>query len=159
MTDEKLYATVRARGVIFSETNDVLILRDAETREWELPGGRLGQNETVVDGLKRELSEETSLEVQVSGPVHAHVRQSDDEGRFTIYYICSTDQRTVNLSDEHSESNWVSSVKTRSILSEPQAAAVRHASDRRRRSSADHENSEEQPDRESAVEPIESKEA
>lgn len=130
MTEELLTATVSARGVVFSN-DDILILRRSTDHEWELPGGRLGPDESVVSGLRRELREETLLEVDVVDIVHATAwRNDDNNGRFAVYYLCHTDHRPVQLSEEHSDSKWVPFAEATTTLTKSHATAVRRANRR-----------------------------
>ncbi|GAB3673208.1 NUDIX hydrolase [Halopiger thermotolerans] len=131
MTEELLTATVSVRGVVFSN-DDVLILQRSTDHEWELPGGRLGPDEPVVSGLRRELREETLLEVDVVDIVHATAwRNDENDGRFAVYYLCRTDRRPVRLSEEHADSKWVSSAEATTTLAKSNATAVRRANRRR----------------------------
>jgi ADP-ribose pyrophosphatase YjhB (NUDIX family) len=45
----------------------VLLVQTAYRRTWSLPGGLLGRGEPPLDGLRREVREEVSLEVDVVG--------------------------------------------------------------------------------------------
>lgn len=56
---------VSAAGVVFKE-NKVLLIR-SDRRGWEFPGGIVEQGESVLDGLKREILEESGI---VSEPVY-----------------------------------------------------------------------------------------
>lgn len=128
MTDELLNATVSVRGVVFSEANDVLILKRSSDQEWELPGGRLGPDESVLDGLRRELREETRFEVEPTAIVHANTWRNDvDNGRFAVYYLCITDRQPVQLSAEHIDSKWIPYSEATTTLSQPQTTAVHQA--------------------------------
>lgn len=128
MTEELLQATVSIRGVLLTARDETLVVQRASDGEWELPGGRLGPDEDVVRGLKRELDEETSLDVHIEDTVHANSWQnSDDDGRFAVYYRCRTTDRTVELSEEHDTYRWVSYNEAASLLPEAQATAVREA--------------------------------
>ena len=51
--------TIGTRAIILNEQKDaVLLVKMSYTSEWYLPGGKLKRGEMIVDGLKRELSEE-----------------------------------------------------------------------------------------------------
>ena len=58
--DEK---TTRARGIIINDKNEVLMCYSNGTNHYEFPGGHLKENETLEDGLKREILEETGIEI------------------------------------------------------------------------------------------------
>ena len=57
---------IRVTGILI-ENNKILIVKQklSESRAWSLPGGRLERGETLEQGLKRELKEETGLAVQI----------------------------------------------------------------------------------------------
>lgn len=57
---------IRVTGILI-ENNKILIVQQklSESRTWSLPGGRLERGETLEQGLKRELKEETGLTVQI----------------------------------------------------------------------------------------------
>jgi ADP-ribose pyrophosphatase YjhB (NUDIX family) len=54
-------------GVVISDGRALLIRRGSEPLkgEWSIPGGTLELGETLVEGVRRELREETGLEVRV----------------------------------------------------------------------------------------------
>ncbi len=54
-------------GVVILDDRVVLIRRGSEPLrgQWSIPGGTLELGETLLDGVRRELLEETSLEVRV----------------------------------------------------------------------------------------------
>ena len=130
MTEEPLRATVSLRGVLFAPDGDVLVVRRATDDGWELPGGRLGAQEDAVEGVHREIEEETALDVDVGWPVHATAwRNDDDRGRFGVYYRCDASRRTVSLSHEHTEHEWVAPRVARERLSSVQRTAVARATE------------------------------
>jgi len=79
---------------------------------WEYPVGRTKQFETLVDGLKREVSEETGLtSIDIERPFSAFEfmrgdRAAENEVR-AIVFAATTDQDHVRLSDEHDAYQWV----------------------------------------------------
>ena len=54
-------------GVVISDGRALLIRRGSEPLkgEWSIPGGTLELGETLVEGVRRELREETGLDVRV----------------------------------------------------------------------------------------------
>lgn len=128
MTDELLQATVSVRCVLTTIDDEILLVERASDGEWELPGGRLGPDEDVTDGLKREVHEETALEVTIEKPIYANAWQNgDDDGRFAVYYRCRTTDQGVSLSPEHESSQWIHYSDAAAYLPDPQVAAVYYA--------------------------------
>ncbi|MDS0296234.1 NUDIX hydrolase [Halogeometricum luteum] len=128
MTERPLRATVSLRGVLFAPDGDVLVVQRTSDEGWELPGGRLGAQEDANEGVKREIVEETGLDVNLGQPVHALAwRNDDDNGRFGVYYYATVTERTVSLSHEHVGYEWLSPRKAERRLSGPQGDAVSNA--------------------------------
>lgn len=125
MTDSPLHATISLRGVVVAPDGELLVVRRASDGEWELPGGRLGAHEDTIPGLRRELSEETGLDVRVGEPVHTVSWRNDaDRGRFGVFYDCTTSTKHVSLSGEHTSYEWTTPGEATVKLSDPQARAV-----------------------------------
>jgi 8-oxo-dGTP diphosphatase len=71
---------------------------------WEVIGGKLEFGEDLVDGLKREIMEETGLEVEVKELLYASTFQTDEHRQVVILnYLSNTDSEQVKLSSEHTE--------------------------------------------------------
>lgn len=74
---------------------------------WGLPGGKLRHMESWKDGLKREVKEETGLEIGVAGPDFVFNEESKP-GRFAviIVYKCKRLKGEIRLNKEHTEFKW-----------------------------------------------------
>jgi len=139
VTDVHLEATVSLRGVVFAPCGDVLVVRRTSDGGWELPGGRLAPDEDAVEGVHREIVEETGLDTDVGRPVHAVSWRNDaDEGRFAVYYRCVPDgcgidlgsgADPVELSHEHTDYAWLAPDTAAERLSDPQEHAVSTATE------------------------------
>lgn len=68
--DEK---TTRARAIIINSKNEVLMCYSNGLQHYEFPGGHLEENETLEEGLKREILEETGI--------------SFDEKKADLFYV------------------------------------------------------------------------
>ena len=53
--------SIRARGLIINSNNEILMCYSNGLTHYEYPGGHLEENETLLDGLKREVEEETGI--------------------------------------------------------------------------------------------------
>ena len=130
MTEEPLRATVSLRGVVFGPRDEVLVVRRASDGGWELPGGRLGAHEDTDECARREIREETGLDVRIGRPVHVcSWRNDDDRGRLAAYFRCETERRSVTLSDEHTDYEWLTPRAAAGRLSDVQGTAVDRAAD------------------------------
>jgi 8-oxo-dGTP pyrophosphatase MutT (NUDIX family) len=92
--------------------NDVLLVGNARG-ELELPGGKLELSETPENTVRREIQEETGVEVLVHGPVHAWVYEIAPERHvFVLAYGASLpvdSKRPIPEADpEVGHAGWVS---------------------------------------------------
>ena len=81
---------VSVGGVVIRGGRVVLIRRGNEPRkgEWSIPGGKLELGETLAEGVRREVREETGLDVEVVGLIEALERvYRDAEGRVRFHYV------------------------------------------------------------------------
>lgn len=95
----------------------VLILREAEYDEginkgkWDVPGGRIQPEEKLLDGLKREVKEESGLEV-APGPVLGVFEtfptiKGEPCHIVRIYFRCEAKSGEVSLSGDHDMYEWI----------------------------------------------------
>ncbi len=62
--DGRYRHSVSVAAVVTDELGRVLVMKRADNGEWQLPGGVLGQDETIGQGLIREVREETGVVVR-----------------------------------------------------------------------------------------------
>jgi len=111
---------VGVKGIIYiNDSCLVLKKKTPELEYWDIPGGRIDDNETLEETLTRELSEELpSLQSLTVGGVLGAYRLSKDiaDGKalVLIFYSVKAEPFEVILSDEHSDFKWV----TRDTVSE-----------------------------------------
>ena len=102
---------VGVHGVI-ANRGRLLVLKRSELTNyrpgaWDLPGGHLLLGESAEDGLRREIKEETSLDVTVERLLGLHnmiyepYMQALYACRLTVY------QSLILRPDEHREARWV----------------------------------------------------
>ena len=78
-------------GAVVARGDRVLIVRRAhEPRkgEWSLPGGHLHLGESLIDGMRREVKEETGLEVHPGPIIETFDRvHRDPDGRIRYHFV------------------------------------------------------------------------
>jgi 8-oxo-dGTP diphosphatase len=77
-------------GVVISEGRALLVRRGSPPLqgEWSIPGGMLELGETLIEGVQRELAEETGIEVRVGGLIEVFERISlDASGRAQFHFV------------------------------------------------------------------------
>jgi ADP-ribose pyrophosphatase YjhB (NUDIX family) len=90
-----------------------LVLRRADepfAGRWDLPGGFVEAGESPQDCIRRELREETGLELDGLGLIGVYCSRYGNEGRHTVDvgYQAYARSGEVRLSEEKSEAAWVS---------------------------------------------------
>ncbi len=87
-----------AKVVFINEEDQVLMLKrsdyvDKFAGEWDLPGGHLKQDESLLDGLRREVEEETGLIVESP-------KMIEKQANLHFFYA-KYPSRPIKLSHEH----------------------------------------------------------
>jgi len=89
--------------------NKFLLLKRREAPcIWAPPGGRLNVDEDPLKGLRREVREETRLEIKIICPANTWFGRWKNSWLLSIDYLVKWKSGTVLLSDEHSDYYWVS---------------------------------------------------
>ena len=96
--DKNLDTDQVSKVVILNEREKILLLKSALGNfkgEWDLPGGHIHKDESSIQGLKREVKEETDLDIK--NPLKLY-----KEGKITFYKV-NLPKGNIILSHEHSE--------------------------------------------------------
>jgi 8-oxo-dGTP diphosphatase len=120
MTEDHRYS-VSVAGVIVDDEGRALIIQRRDNGHWEPPGGILEHGETIEDGLRREVFEETGLSVEpqrLSG-----VYQNMSRHIVALVFRCRTVGGTLAATDEARAFRWAS--RNELILSMSEAYACR----------------------------------
>lgn len=118
MTDQAANQRVAMKAIIVNGDGKVLLLREASTYEegtnvgrYQFPGGRINPGEPFLDGLRREVKEETGLEVEVGEPIYVGewfpVIRGVLNHIVATFFICRPLTTEVKLSEEHDDYKWV----------------------------------------------------
>ena len=116
MTD--IVQRIAMKAVIVNKQGQVLILREAATYgdgtqrgRYHMPGGRLEAGENFEDALRREVREETGLEVDIDYPVYVGewrpVIRDVPHQIVGTFFVCTPKSDEVVLSTEHDDYQWI----------------------------------------------------
>jgi ADP-ribose pyrophosphatase YjhB (NUDIX family) len=102
-------------ALIFDGDSILLVERGHEPLKgwWSLPGGILETGETLADGIRREVREETGLEVEPSAIFEVFERIMPDAAGRTEYhyvlvdYVCRVAGGALQASSDASRAVWV----------------------------------------------------
>ncbi len=133
MAREYPEAPVAGVGGVVIRGDEVLLVRRAfppRQGEWSLPGGRLELGESLVAAVRREVLEETGIEVEVGPLVEAFDRVHRDEaGRVRYHfvivdYLCRPVGGTLRAGDDAADARWVARGAVAALGVNPHAVAV-----------------------------------
>lgn len=107
---EKGYTTpkIDARGVVFNENGEILLVKEASTGKWTLPGGWADVWDTPSQAVEREIHEESGYETKATKLLALYDR--DNQGHpiheFSIwksYFLCELTGGKAQTSTETSD--------------------------------------------------------
>lgn len=106
------------KGIIFDkQRKKVLLLKRSEREDigvgtWENAGGAVEAGESLEEGLRREIREETGLSVSVGDLAYA----SYVDSMIILVYFCMMESGDMTLSEEHCEARWVGKQQCMELL-------------------------------------------
>ncbi len=140
---------VNVRALVIRETDNKkqLIIqlrqRKGEPEVYELPGGRINEYEKIVDGLKREVMEETGLTVKniygeqdsviTTGnvfsmecikPYAAYQTIKGPVDSFGIYFLCEAEGELLKKGDDTADVHWADTIELHKLISEKRFSEI-----------------------------------
>lgn len=94
---------VSAAGLVRNGKNEVLLVKSFH-RGWEFPGGIVEHGESLLDGAKREIWEESGAQVEITAFVG--VCKNVDVNTANLDFLCRYTGGTLRGSDETAEARW-----------------------------------------------------
>lgn len=118
MMIQDLKILIVARSVVIKDKKILILKRCGsaghDAGKWEFPGGKLDRQEDLFLALKREILEETGLQVELKDKVFHVGSEIISEGKykdFTYIEICGIANIVggqLKISEEHDDMAWVS---------------------------------------------------
>lgn len=98
--------------IILNKNQEVLFCKRSMEEDfmpgvWDIPGGGLEEGEDLIQGLKREVSEECGMEVEIGDEISKSSYIMHDIQRIETTYLASAITTDVKLNNEHTEFRWV----------------------------------------------------
>lgn len=105
---------VTCGAIVLNNAREVLVLRRSDTDErrpgqWDLPGGHVEYGESFEVALRREVTEETGLDIGDTEPrlVYASSAAFDEVSVTWLFFVAKSPETDVLVSPEHDEYKWV----------------------------------------------------
>jgi 8-oxo-dGTP diphosphatase len=121
MNEQPPRHSVSVSGVITDDHGQALLVQRRDNHHWEPPGGVLELDESIEDGLRREVREETGLDIEpgtLSG-----VYKNMSRGIIALVFRCKATGGQLTTNDEVTAFRWADEDTIRQLTSE--AYAVR----------------------------------
>ena len=119
---------VSAAGLVYKD--DKVLLIKSKKRGWEIPGGVIEQGEAILDGLKREIFEESGIIAKPENIVGIYQRVSSKAGygplegmvlppTVNLTFICKYEGGKETVSDESIEVDWFLPDEAKERITDP----------------------------------------
>ena len=116
MKVDKMFVATKA--FITNEKGEVLIVRENSKYEdgtnegkFDIVGGRVEPGQRFDESLRREIREETGLEVEIGRPFHVGEWRPNVRGEqwqiVATFFKCKALSEEVKMGDDHSEFKWI----------------------------------------------------
>jgi 8-oxo-dGTP diphosphatase len=113
--------SVSVSGVITDDHGRALLIQRHDNHHWEPPGGVLELDEAIEDGLRREIREETGLDIEPD--TLTGVYKNMNRGIIALVFRCKVTGGELTTNDEVTDFRWADESNIRELAS--QAYAVR----------------------------------
>lgn len=114
--------TVSVAAAVVNADGKVLAVKRRDNGKWEPPGGILEHEETILDGLVREVAEETGLQVEpgrLSG-----VYQNMPRSVVALVFRCAPASGHLTATAESRQVAWLTSNEVRTYMDEAYAIRI-----------------------------------
>jgi NADH pyrophosphatase NudC (nudix superfamily) len=104
-------SAIALQAILINEQEQILLLNSPTRNQgWQTISGGLEANETILDGVRREVAEEAGPDVQIRplGVVHAQTFHYDKNVRYMvgIYYLLAYESGKIMPGDDMAGSNY-----------------------------------------------------
>ncbi|MEU8360447.1 NUDIX hydrolase [Nonomuraea sp. NPDC048882] len=127
MSVEDRRHSVSVAGVVVDRRGQVLLTKRADNGEWQAPGGVLELGEGIHEGLRREVLEETGLEVEPEALTGVY--KNIPRGIIALVFRCKPIGGKLQETDEVTAFRWIAPNEVRKLATEAFAVRILDALD------------------------------
>ena len=118
---------IAAAGIVINEKDEILMVNNLR-RGWEFPGGQVEVGESVIDAVKREIFEETGIDIEVgevfcissnTGKYPGYNGVKEIPTKIILDFICYVKGGIPRASEENSETAFVPKNKVMELIRTP----------------------------------------
>lgn len=99
-------------GAIVINDGQLLVVKDRFSPGYKLPGGHIDKNESIKEAVKREVFEETGINIEFESIVNIGHFKNGQFGESNLYIVCTaksfSKNITINDASEITEAKWMS---------------------------------------------------
>jgi 8-oxo-dGTP diphosphatase len=114
--------SVSVAGVVIDDDGRALVIQRRDNAHWEPPGGVLERDETITDGLQREVKEETGLIIEPVALTGVYKNMS--RGVIALVFRCRPIGGALAENSEVAGFRWIREADMSSIMSEAYAVRI-----------------------------------
>ena len=122
MSSQAASHSVSVAGVIVDDDGRALLVQRRDNHHWEPPGGVLELGESIDDGLRREVREETGLDIEPT--MLTGVYKNMKRGIIALVFRCRITGGELTLSNETEAIRWAAEAEVTELASEAYAIRV-----------------------------------
>jgi 8-oxo-dGTP diphosphatase len=117
--------SVSVAGIVVRDDGKILAIQRRDNQHWEPPGGVLELNETFEQGVRREVLEETGVNVEVEHLTGVY--KNMPRGIVALVFKCRPLDTATRCTDEATEVGWLAANEITFSMSEAYAVRVTDA--------------------------------
>jgi 8-oxo-dGTP diphosphatase len=122
MNSQPARHSVSVSGVITDQQGRALLVQRRDNGRWEPPGGVLETGESIQDGLRREVREETGLDVEPV--VLTGVYKNMSRAIIAIVFRCNVTGGHLATNDEAAAFHWATEAQIPELATEAYAVRI-----------------------------------